>query len=458
MLYRQDYSLTQASLFATLADATEARMVQTGDGCQNFGFEAESYVRMGDNSAIWGDASYTNGERNNVVWNETSDIELLYPYLIADSIGGDLRFEQYYLNGGYAARQGKFSYGAGLRYRARSEYRSVDPRPNNVVADLMASIGVGMNLGERYLISISGSAGKYKQTSNVKYFNELGSAKEYHLTGIGNDYFRFSGANNNLFFKGKNFGASADLMPLHQKGFSATVAFNRFSFDKILTDLNRLPLNRLVENSYNAEFTWIAGNGIHQYGIVASGSYKERNGNDNLFGDGAGNLFPQIGTEETYENKITEISISGCYERRLSDKWTLGAKPHAGYYDYASSHRSSGNEFNFSNINLGISAKASYATGRSLWSLSATSGFRINCSANLSVSDAFSRSKSLKAAMQHAYDYMSANENAATIALRYDFSLAKAIKTLFIEARWQHAAFMKGQNENLFELKTGITL
>ena len=48
---------------------------------------------------------------------------------MGDSVGGDLRTEQYRFQGGYAGRAGRIVWGAEAAYRATLAYRQVDPRP-----------------------------------------------------------------------------------------------------------------------------------------------------------------------------------------------------------------------------------------------------------------------------------------------------------------------------------------
>ena len=73
-------------------------LLQSGNGEKSIGFQADSYIRK-KNYCLWGNALYRNGRVKNLKWNETSDWELLYPYLLADSVGGDLSKEIYSFTG-----------------------------------------------------------------------------------------------------------------------------------------------------------------------------------------------------------------------------------------------------------------------------------------------------------------------------------------------------------------------
>ena len=456
--FKHDYSLSTLSVLATGTSAKESRIATLGKGERHFGFEAESHVRLNGNSCIWGDASYLNGEKDEVKWNETSDFLLLYPYVMGDSIGGDMRFEQYYLNGGYAAQYGRLHYGATLCYRALTEYRTVDPRPNNVVADLKAQIALGILFG-KYSLAASVHAGKYKQTNEVKYFDELGASKEYHLTGLGTEFVRFSGASNNVFYKGHSFGGSLEWSPTDKNGFSVSMRFNRFQFDKILSDLNKLSLNHLYENALNGEIAWIKGKrDVDSYGLKLDLAYSKRRGSDNMFGDASGNVYPQIGSILMFKNHKATGKVSGFYEQSAGKRFSLGVSPYLAYTAYESIHTGSGNRFDVSNLIFGTSAKAAYAHRHNLLQLFATAMCRINRSTVLQLSEEDVRNHSLRDMLGNMEKYFSANENAVELKLRYDRSLSSGTKTVFFETSWQHGIYQNGRHENLYYMKAGISL
>ena len=100
--YRYSDSYSSLSISGDWDNESRALNAQEGDGWGGFKVAADSYVRMSDASRIWGNAYYHNGERKNVQWNESADYELIYPYVMADTIGGDIKSETYFFEGGYA--------------------------------------------------------------------------------------------------------------------------------------------------------------------------------------------------------------------------------------------------------------------------------------------------------------------------------------------------------------------
>lgn len=85
--YLHTPSISEFSVYATTEPAAAARIPQLGRGGKQFGMEASSFQQLGANSVVWGKASYQNGKKYDVTWNETSDFLLLYPYVMGDAKG-----------------------------------------------------------------------------------------------------------------------------------------------------------------------------------------------------------------------------------------------------------------------------------------------------------------------------------------------------------------------------------
>lgn len=88
MLYAYNRSFTQIALTAKYRDESRALIPQLGRGETKGVFSADSYIRLNKKTALWGNVEYSNGEVKSVCWNSASDYVQLYPYIIADSVGG----------------------------------------------------------------------------------------------------------------------------------------------------------------------------------------------------------------------------------------------------------------------------------------------------------------------------------------------------------------------------------
>lgn len=328
---RYSSSLTRATVDGQYTSESEPVLLQSGDGEKSIGFQADSYIRK-KNYCLWGNALYRNGRVKNLKWNETSDWELLYPYLLADSVGGDLSKEIYSFTGGYAARYESITWGGDFSYEASVAYRGIDPRPKNTTSDLSLSLGLSIPVSPSYLFDISVSGRKYKQTNGIKFYSELGVSKVYHLTGLGMHYNRFAGNNYSTYYNGYEWGGSLGVHTSRSTGFVGNVAYRYFSCEKIISSLNELPMARIGRHTFAGEWLYRKSlSGIESWGIKLTGNYELKLGTENIFGDAANQIYPKIGEAEQYSSHAYRLSLSGFYEAVRRKGWNYSVQPRVNY-------------------------------------------------------------------------------------------------------------------------------
>lgn len=324
-------------------------------------FMAQTYLKH-KQSTLSGFAGYTTGKIKSMEWCETSDYDIVYPYVMADGTGGDLNEEIYRFGGGISSSTGKWHYGASLAYKAGLYYRSVDPRPRNVTGLLNLAAGAGLSIGN-YITAIGVTADKYKQTNAIEFMSELGSAKIYHLTGLGTDYSRFAGTGESTYYTGWRYGATFDLHPARNiSGLIASLGVTRFTFSNIISDLNKLPLAHVRELEYHAQAGWL---GQHA-AVNAYASIRRRLGDENIFGDATSGSYPQISTLTMYaHNRIrTGAQASGiiCNASRFGLKINAMAEYiHDNQVQSAANARRIINNLDM-NINCTVTFRATQAT------------------------------------------------------------------------------------------------
>ncbi len=443
--------LSNIALSGSLSPAAKAAIPQTGKGGKFINISVGSMQHLSEHNAVWGNASYENGKKYDVVWNETSDFLQLYPCVMADERGGDMNDEQYKLNGGYSARHKKIYYGAEFGYRALQEYRSFDPRPNNTVADLHARIALGYKAWERYVCAISAEAGKYKQTNELAYYNELGAGKEYHITGLGNDYARFSGSNNNTFYKGWNVGATLNLASTDAVGWSASLAYSFIKREKIISDLNRLPLNELKIDAYSVS----AGYSKNTYGIRMTSSMWLRQGNDNMFGDASGNVYTQIGTQKNYKGKIFSVNAEGFWVNVASKSVSWHLLPFVSYTNVNNKHVASENKFSTQYIRCGIACKINLLWKRGLLNVNTFVNQRCNLATSLLLNSY--TTESLVECLKQTEKFLSDGDTTFGIGIGYTIRAFKN-KALTIGVDWQHQQYIGRENRNTLAARLEFAL
>lgn len=337
--------VSYSSLSGRYADTSGSQPVDSrlGSGEHYFGIEARSYIKH-RSSTLWGTAAYHNGVRESVVWNESSDAPIIYPYFTADSISGDLKGETYSFSGGYADHTDRWSWGVTLSYNAGQYYRNVDPRPRNVTGRLDIAAGAAYRIGaSSYQLGASLNFRKYKQSCDIEFVNELADTRIWHLTGLGTHYQRFAGSGYSHYYNGHRWGGSLDLYPSSRRGAVASAAFSRFEFDHILTSLNKLPLASASENRLELSAGWLAPGKHHDWAAVVRATISKRTGTENIFGDASANVYPKIGSLTMYTHSLAGIVASGLWQWRPDAVTDLSLRPEVSFcrsrQSYADSHR-----------------------------------------------------------------------------------------------------------------------
>lgn len=190
--YYTPYIWTRLDVNGAYHDKGKASLKQEGDKDTRIGVDVNSFVILSERDRVFGSAGYRSEKQENVLWNENIDWKLIAPYVTGDSIGGFLKGETYYFNGGYASESGSWTWGITGGYRASHNYRDKDPRPRNTASDLSFALGAGYRLGT-YRLGVSADFRLYQQKSEISFLADKGSTSVYHMLGLGMDYVRFAG-------------------------------------------------------------------------------------------------------------------------------------------------------------------------------------------------------------------------------------------------------------------------
>lgn len=322
--FRTKYSSFEAKY--SYNSQNKAVVQEEGDGSQYVGLAVSSYGQFGKYSRIWGDAGYRNGKKRDVVWNSSSDYLLIYPYSMADTAGGDLNNERYTFGGGCATHIGKWVLGESIKFRAEHEYRTADPRPRDIVSDLELMIGLSYGF-RKYNVGVSGGGRFYKQTSDVDFYRESGHAPEYQMTGLGSDYYRFSGSNTESYYKASGYKLSVQLEPNDStNGVFVHAMLSDLPIQKVLTALNYLPTNKLYLTCVKAEAGWSQQNQWGRWKVFADWQNEHRQGDEVIAGNSSTNDYRELdwltmftATQQTYRlNGAVEWGQEQDFEVLLS--------------------------------------------------------------------------------------------------------------------------------------------
>ena len=317
-------SLSELSLGIDVRHQSEAFVLEKGKGYTLPYLGVETFLRLSERTAVWGAASYTTGTQREVTWNSTSDYDLLQPYVLADTLGGDTRREQYRFSGGYATRLSQWLLGAEMLVRAEQEYRDQDPRMRGVVTELQLRIGAGREL-ENYRIGAAIEGNIYKQTNSVDFYNEEGVIPEYQMTGLGTEYSRFSGDKRSLYDDGGGIALLLNAYPIDGRGLYADLSLDEHRYHRKLAEYNSMPLTDLYREHVGTTIGW-RRSGNSRLALYGKFDYTKRTGDEHVGGTSNARYFPVIACLTMYKNHLLETSMGGIYGQRL---WHISAR--AGY-------------------------------------------------------------------------------------------------------------------------------
>ena len=361
-------------------------------------------------------------------------------------MGGDLSTEEYAFRGAYVRRDGRINYGIGIDYRARHEFRQVDPRPHNIVNDLTGTIGAGFST-DRSLIALTARGRIYKQSQEVGFFDERGAnTVEFLMTGLGNYFARYvGGEDQSLFYKGKGYALSLTAVPSRTCGWSALLQYERFSNRNIFSELNYAPAGRLVTQT-------LSGSVARRYergGFAVEGSYELRQGFDN--GETAD--YRILGEFAMYRNRTLRLTAGGMVTwNRPQTDYTLA--PSVGYFRTSADYPYPKREIALSTASAGCDLHLTRHGQRGTLRATVGGRYAVNLTRHTLLSDS-RLDPDIGAMLFDSVDRMTADAVELTAALRAERELRRSL-ALFVDASWRPGIYMDGVRVHLATIACGI--
>lgn len=260
---------------------------QKGSGERGVGFTAESYLRDALNrTTVWGNAYYTSQKVSRLNYNASLDYDRVFPYFLADSIGGEQQMEQYAFGGGLARQYKHWTFGTLLNIESNQAFRKMDPRPKNTSSVFHLEASAAFLLPNSYTLAFAAEGALYKQTNTLKYVSELGRPLIFNLNGMGvyNNLLTGTGRGSGTataFFSASSIGSSITLMP-KQKGLWLK---GKFLLDKgnKQSPLSFEKTNNWTDHKIDAHAGYDGDWAEFQYTLGASWHMQWRKGREGLF-------------------------------------------------------------------------------------------------------------------------------------------------------------------------------
>ena len=443
--YYTPYTWTRLDVNGAYHDKGKASLKQEGDKDTRIGVDVNSFVILSERDRVFGSAGYRSEKQENVLWNENIDWKLIAPYVTGDSIGGFLKGETYYFNGGYASESGSWTWGITGGYRASHNYRDKDPRPRNTASDLSFALGAGYRLGT-YRLGVSADFRLYQQKSEISFLADKGSTSVYHMLGLGMDYVRFAGNQTGTKHQGIRWGGSIGILPVDtEKGISATVSIDRMSMDKKLSNANNLTLLELNTTDLKGNVTWMRElQQAEHLAVKLDAGYIVRKGMENIYGEAGGSSYGAlISTSPGMKVTNSRIAVSGLWEKLLTDKgvWGGAIVPNIIYHRLETDYNAVSRFVHLSVLESSLRARLLYQKRLLRLTAEANGGYYANLSAEYSL-PGLNTAKSSAQTLLANIDYLSDSYSMVGIRLQGDYPIMKQYN-LSLSVQWQAAYYKK---------------
>lgn len=443
--YYTPYAWTSLDVNGAYHDKGKASLKQEGDKDARIGVDVNSFVILSERDRVFGSAGYRSEKQENVLWNENIDWRQIAPYVTGDSIGGFLKGETYYFNGGYASGLGSWVWGITGGYRASHNYRDKDPRPRNTASDLSLAFGVGYCLG-MYRLGVSADFRFYQQRSEILFLADKGSTSVYHMLGLGRDYVRFAGNQTGTKHQGKQWGGSIGILPVDtERGISATVTIDYMAMDKKLSSANNLTLTELETTDLKGNVTWMRKlQPAEHLAVKLTAGYTVRKGTENIYGEAGGSSYGAlISTSPGMKVTSSRIAVSSLWERLLTDKsvWGGAIVPNITYRRLEADYTVVSRLVHLSALEGSLRARLQYQKRRLRLTAEANGGYYANLSAGHSLPELDAARSSAQTLLANI-DYLSDSYSVLGICLRGDYPVLKQY-SLSLSVQWQTAYYKK---------------
>lgn len=429
---------------------------QQGAGKNGYGLQAQSFKRLDSVSSIWGLAAYGQQRINDVRWNETSDWQWVYPYVLGDSVGGNQHQEYYHFKGGYNRAMGQYVVGLSAAYSAALAYRAIDPRMDNTSSDLTVGIAISRPVAS-YRLAFKYDYTYYTQHNTVKIASPISSPAFYHLIGMGVDQKLFWGKNTDNYYLGNKHTVGVQLQPLVETGFYLSIVYQSAYIDKSITNLRSLPVAHARTREGEVTTAYLFKRGTGTWVPALHGYYKERQGTSYLFEHESGNNYNKIGELDDFDQQQyrAQASIQVRYPLSSTIDWKLVPQIAVNHdkIAYVPQHRS----MEWNQLHYGSSLSIIKQGGSTnLWDIQAEVYNRSTMDATLSLGQPLS-SPSLEQLIRDQYTFYSHGYTQYGVQANYYMPLQhRLVGKIGLEMRAYH--YYRGVQNQSIAIHLGLIL
>jgi len=450
--YRK-YNLTSLSI-ATISNKEAATLAQEGKDKKSMLLQADAFNRLDEKSAVWGGASYRQGRNKEVHWNESADYALIFPYVVADSIGGDIKYEHYAVEGGYVQQIGRYNLGISGFYKARMEYRNIDPRPKNLATQVGGTLGISRDFSPHFTIGIQANIEKYTQKHKMSFYSPTGFPVIYEMNGMGNFNNMLKGKRREAFYDGWAYGTAIQMYESQAKTWFVTGGVTHFRFEKLLPEFYDVQASKAKDLSYVLTAGKLFDLQPMQIGFVIQGTKQIRKGTENLFINATTNNFIKIGQEERYRFEESQLHFRSILNYS-TDRNDYSLLPFVAFLQQTERYTQPFSKTTIASMQLGFQGQWMHkfenkglVTVESLWSL--------NKNTKEQATFSYGNSQAINQMLLSNYALQIADYWKGDFKVRYDFTVARALD-VFVVGEYQYQNIQDHGNNSTTLISLGIT-
>ena len=435
--------------------SSTTRIAQEGKGQRNLNIQVTTYSHPKTNSAVWGSATYRKGLRYEVYLNETSDLNLIYPYYSADTIGGNMDCEKYIFNGGYAVNRGAWNFGSEMQYISGKEYRDKDPRPKNTTLNVQFKLGASYNF-HKYSIGAYLLGGKYSQDSDIAFFKPQGVSMIYLMTGLGCHYFRFKGNQTKTRYDGSFSGIGLTIAPTDREGFNLAMTIDRFHTDRQLGKSRDISINDLYNWKYKTEAAFTNRKNNYTWRILTGFDYNKRIGESHIFDNGE-TYYHNIGTMQLFNMRIKKTSLKNFNEYNTSKRFTIEINPSVVLNKIDIRHTLPYRKLLCQNIQFKVETGARFTNKYGILTTRAFAEYSNSIDFDLIMNEKKEEFNFLYPTIENNYAMLASSYTSTGLQIRADIFCGSKFDSIFLKGIFSYNRYKNGAHKYYISLKTGIT-
>lgn len=284
-----------------------------GDSFDDASLLANGHIRrQGD--VLYGKAGFTTGRHRGIGWNILRSPETYWPYVIADSTGGDMGYETYNLMLAYSRAAGRrVDMGFSGEYTGDFAYRKTDPRIEDVASWLTVRAGVALRVDSGGRLALGLEYGLHRQHSEVRHFRSGQFAGFFTEYGFGMfDYIHSSIFNSTKCLMRQHSACGSvqySSTPGGRLRFNGRVAYG---LDVMRTEENTYKINlyRAMTSRLTANASFLWRGGAWGAALFANATNERRRGRENIF-------------ERYVSDQVDGVDIYDYREIGHNDRYTL---------------------------------------------------------------------------------------------------------------------------------------